>query len=112
LLDQTGGEAVVEVTGVGPLRARADGQHAPGAEAVLTVRPEKIVFGEIGDAAANALDATIESVVFVGDAYRYEARLGGGQSIVLKRPHRAGIAQYARGEQARVAWCVADGRLV
>ena len=113
LLDRANGLAVVEVSGVGPLRVLGHGEDATGAEVVVTVRPEKIVFAdEAGDAQVNAVAATIESVVFVGDAYRYEARLGGGQPVVLKRQHRAGVAHHVRGERVRLAWHVADGRLV
>ena len=113
LQEQVDGHAVVDVPGVGPLRASTGGQHAVGDEVVATVRPEKIVFAdEAAETEFNAVEATVESVVFVGDAYRYEARLGGGQSIVLKRQHRAGVAQHVRGERVRVGWDVADGRLV
>jgi len=115
LLERGDGDAVVEVPGVGPLRVRGQGQGQPAtdAEVVVTVRPEKIVFAdETADGQSNAVAATIESVVFVGDAYRYEVRLGGGQPLVLKRQHRAGVVQHARGDQVRLGWHVADGRLV
>lgn len=113
LLAADGPEAVVEVPGVGTLRTRTTDQHAPGAEVALTVRPEKIIFAtETEDAALNSVGATIESVVFVGDAYRYEVRLGGGHPVVVKCQHRAGVAQHGRGEQVNLAWHIADGRLV
>ncbi|MBA3413949.1 MAG: ABC transporter ATP-binding protein, partial [Chloroflexia bacterium] len=115
LLERGDGDAVVEVPGVGPLRVPGQGQPATDAEVVVTVRPEKIVFADetmTADAQSNAVEATVESVVFVGDAYRYEVRLGGGQPLVLKRQHRAGVVQHARGDQVRLGWHVADGRLV
>ncbi len=112
VVEVDGGVAAIDVPGVGLLRARGNG-HRVGAAAELTVRPEKIVFAdELGDGPANRIEAAIASVVFVGDAWRYEARLSDGQSIVLKRQHRAGVARQGPGDAARLAWSVDDGRLV
>ncbi len=107
-----GAIATIDAPGLGTLRAAGNGLPA-GATVELTVRPEKIVFAdEIGDTEANAIDATIQSAVFVGDAWRYEARLADGRSLVLKRPHRAGVDRHNPGDVARLAWCIDDGRLV
>ena len=95
------------------MRAPAHGDCAVNSEVALTVRPEKIVFAdELQRALANTIDAEIVTVIFVGEMYRYEARLGGGQTIVLKRQHRSGVGRCGRGDRVRLAWHVADGRLV
>ena len=104
---------LVEVPGIGTLRAPAHAGWAVNSPAALTVRPEKIVFAdELGDAPANRVEAEITSVIFVGENHRYEARLDGGQSLVLKRTHRSGVARAARGERATLGWHVADCRIV
>jgi putative spermidine/putrescine transport system ATP-binding protein len=104
--------AAIEIPGVGVLRGRGNG-NLPGAPAELAVRPEKIVFAdEIGDGPANVVEGTIGSAVFVGDAWRYEATLAGGQTLVLRRQHRAGVAHRQPGAPVRLAWSVDDGRLV
>jgi spermidine/putrescine ABC transporter ATP-binding subunit len=108
-----GGLGVIEAPGVGALRAPAPGGCAIDHQVALTVRPEKIVFAdELNGAPANTVDAEIVTVIFVGEMYRYEARLGGGQTIVLKRQHRSGVGRCGRGDRVRLAWHVADGRLV
>jgi spermidine/putrescine ABC transporter ATP-binding subunit len=112
VVGEDGALALIDLPGVGELRARSNGLPV-GTATELAVRPEKIVFAdEIADDPANVLDATIVSAVFVGDAWRYEATLAGGQALVLKRQHRAGVALHAAGEPARVAWRPDDGRLV
>ncbi len=113
-----GGVAQVEAPGVGVLRARLGEGLASGTDVAVTVRPEKIVFAEEGEGSdglnheRNELDATVEDVVFVGEMHRYEVRLTGGQTLILKRQNRAGVRRYERGDSARVAWHVADTRLV
>ena len=104
---------LVEVPGIGTLRAPAHGGWALNSPAALTVRPEKIVFAdELGDGPANRVEAEITSVIFVGENHRYEARLDDGQTIVLKRTHRSGVARAGRGERATLGWHVADCRIV
>ncbi len=113
-----GETARVEAPGLGALRGRAREGLAAGADVSVTVRPEKIVFAGEGDDGArssperNELEATVEEVVFVGEMHRYEVRLAGGQRLILKRQNRAGVRRYSRGDAARVAWHVADTRLV
>jgi hypothetical protein len=60
----------------------------------------------------NQLDGIVNDVIFVGEMRRYEVRFGNGDSLVLKRQNRSGIRQYERGDAVRVAWHVADTRLV
>jgi spermidine/putrescine ABC transporter ATP-binding subunit len=108
-------DSIVTVEGVGTVRACGPASGPDGGHVTVAVRPEKIVFAEDEDGVAEAmnhLDGIVNDVVFVGEMRRYDVRLGNGCSLIVKRHNRAGIRQYACGEPVRVAWHVADTRLV
>jgi ABC-type Fe3+/spermidine/putrescine transport system ATPase subunit len=109
----------VDVPGVGVLRAPAREGMQTNQDVALTVRPEKMVFagepmqGEVSAERHDALvGATIEAVIFVGETRRYEARLRGGQRVVVKRQNRTGIHAHERGDEVQLAWHLADSRVV
>ena len=107
--------SVVTIEGAGTLRAPGLVDLPVGGAATVTVRPEKIVFADgstPSEGEMNQLDGIVESVIFVGEMRRYQVRVGNGESLVLKRQNRSGIRQYDRGDAVRVAWHVADTRLV
>jgi spermidine/putrescine ABC transporter ATP-binding subunit len=105
--------ALVDVRDVGRLRIPAHQGTTVGSPVTVTVRPEKICFAEdLATPLANQLDATVEGVIFVGDATRYELRLPGNHRLVLKQQNRAGTRVYDRGAQVRIGWELTDARLV
>jgi putative spermidine/putrescine transport system ATP-binding protein len=57
-----------------PVRGTADRSFRNGADIVLSVRPEAIVLGN--GQGGNALDATVEDIVFQGDHTRVHLRRG------------------------------------
>jgi putative spermidine/putrescine transport system ATP-binding protein len=108
-----GSTVCVTAPGLGELRAPLKPGFSAGEPVALTVRPEKIVASENGAAPAmNAIAATVEDVVFVGEMRRYVVALPGGQRLILKAQNRSGIKNYERGDAINVAWNVEDCRLV
>jgi putative spermidine/putrescine transport system ATP-binding protein len=113
VVETTNGLCAVAVDGAGVIRAPSRDGVAPGAVVTATVRPEKIVFAEdAADGVTNTLAGTVAEVIFVGETRRYEIAIGGALRLVLKRQNRAGVVHYGRGDAVRVAWHVADTRLV
>jgi putative spermidine/putrescine transport system ATP-binding protein len=104
--------AVVAVPGLGPLRALCRPELRAGADAAVTVRPEKIVAADGVGQDMNVVDGTVEDVVFVGEMRRYVVALPGGQRLVLKAQNRSGVQNFARDDAIRVAWNVRDSRIV
>jgi putative spermidine/putrescine transport system ATP-binding protein len=103
----------VAAPGLGALRAPHRPDITDGTPVALTVRPEKIVPAEDGVAPdVNAVDGTVEDVVFIGEMRRYVVALPGGQRLVLKVQNRSGVRNFARGDAIGVCWNVADGRIV
>jgi spermidine/putrescine ABC transporter ATP-binding subunit len=112
VVGQRNGYCDVEVAGAGVVRAPAV-TCSPGAEVALAIRPEKITLaGETDGAGVNTVTATIEDEIFTGEARRYRARLGDGQSLVLKRQNRSGIPPCAVGDVVTLAWVPGDSRIV
>ena len=50
--------------------------------------------------------------VFAGERCRYMLQAGDGTAMVLKEPSSAAIRRRTVGEQAEIAWSVADTILV
>ena len=111
LRGQEGGLAVIDVAGV---RLQATGRP-PAGPAALAVRPERLRFADAPRSQAvpeNRLAVTISEVLFLGEACRYVLAAPDGSALVLKEPAGATTRRRAPGEQAEIAWAIADGRLV
>lgn len=105
---------IAECQGV-TLRALRQGRPTNGEKVMLTTRPERLRFadGARGHAAPeNRLNVTVTEAVFAGERCRYMLEAADGTSMVLKEPSSAAIRRRSVGEQAEVAWSVADTILV
>jgi spermidine/putrescine ABC transporter ATP-binding subunit len=97
------------------LRAIAPTRPAEGASVMLTTRPERLRFTDGAAPAAalqNRLAVRVTEAVFAGERCRYVLQAVDGTAIVLKEPSSAAIRRRAVGEQAEIAWSVADTILV
>ena len=63
-------------------------------------------------ATKHTASVTVTEAVFAGERCRYLLRAADGTSIVLKEPSSAAIRRRQVGEQAEIAWSVADTILV
>jgi spermidine/putrescine ABC transporter ATP-binding subunit len=106
------------------LRALCPGRMSPsplaaGEKVMLTTRPERLRFADgawhspsSSGAPQNRLSVTVTEAVFAGERCRYMLQAGDGTAMVLKEPSSAAIRRRAVGEQAEIAWSVADTILV
>lgn len=76
---------VIFATGFGPITATAPDGTAPGAEVECLLRPESIRLDGLGSY-ENALQATVQKVVYLGDAMSVQLTLSDGQEIVAFAP--------------------------
>jgi putative spermidine/putrescine transport system ATP-binding protein len=79
---------------------------APGAEATLAVRPEKLRL-EPADAAAsadNVLPGRVEVVTFLGATIETIVRLDSGERVTVHGQNRASVARPEVGDRVGVAW--------
>jgi len=104
---------VAECEGV-LVRALCPARPASGTKVTLTTRPERLRFADTlnGHAPQNRMSVTVTEAVFAGERCRYLLRAADGTSIVLKEPSSAAIRRRQVGEQAEIAWSVADTILV
>lgn len=113
--------AVEEVRPAGPGRCVArlgdsflHGQGDAVSDGVYMVRPEKILLlpGDDGPASDNRISATVQDVVFMGEATRCVLRLDqGSQVVVAKQTHRAGMPALVPGQRIMATWAAEDARL-
>jgi spermidine/putrescine ABC transporter ATP-binding subunit len=107
------GETVVAECQGAVVRGLCSSQPACGQSIVLSTRPERMRFVDsTGDTSSNRLSVTVSEAVFAGERCRYLLRTADGTSIVLKEPSSAAVRRRSVGEQAEVAWSVADTILV
>jgi putative spermidine/putrescine transport system ATP-binding protein len=78
---------------------------APGARALVAIRPERIALAPVraADLAPDALAARVVECVYLGESLRITVALAGGQRIAVKRPIAAAAA-LAPGSEVALAW--------
>jgi putative spermidine/putrescine transport system ATP-binding protein len=84
---------------------------SPGAPVQVVVRPEKIVIGPPPHG-WNAASGSIEEILYLGDATKYQVRTGHGHLLSIKEVNRGPAASYAVGSEVSVAWHPDDGRVL
>ena len=92
-------------------RASLDG----GSAGALVVRPERmrIVGGDLEPTrGANAVEATVADVLYLGSIRKYELALPDGQPAVVRQQVGSGEREWRPGDQVRLTWAVDDGVLV
>lgn len=97
------------------IRAVCPSRPAAGDKVMLTTRPERLRFTDgawSSNAPQNRLSVTVTEAVFAGERCRYMLQASDGTAVVLKEPSSAAIRRRAVGEQAEIAWSVADTILV
>ncbi len=95
-----GGELVLDAAGL-TVRVVDSGQHAPGDEIDVSLRPEKIRIGAPQDPRPGHT-ATVASVIFLGPLTRYQVTAGGLSLIVQ---HQTESDEHFRaGDQVHLRW--------
>jgi spermidine/putrescine ABC transporter ATP-binding subunit len=97
------------------IRGLAPKRPVSGEKVTLATRPERLRFTDgawNSSAPQNRLSVTVTEAVFAGERCRYQLQARDGTAMVLKEPSSAAIRRRAVGEQAEIAWSVADTILV
>jgi ABC-type Fe3+/spermidine/putrescine transport system ATPase subunit len=103
LLEARAGEATIELDGGGRLIGRLQNGAQPktGDEIVASVRPEKLLAEADAGDSANALEAIIKALLFVGDRYDCLLQIG-PQEVRAFLPRPRGHTLYAQGVRVRL----------
>ncbi len=86
-----------------------------GAAGALVVRPERMrIVGpeDDGSAGANAIEAAVNDVLYLGSMRKYELALPDGQPAVVREQVGTSAADWRAGDRVRLTWAVDDGVLV
>jgi ABC-type Fe3+/spermidine/putrescine transport system ATPase subunit len=86
-----------------------------GAAAALVVRPERIrIIGGSDEVppGANAVEAAVVDVLYLGSDRKYGLTLPDGQLAAVREPRDGDERQWQRGDPVRLTWSIDDGVLV
>ncbi len=95
----------------GGWRIRVRHTEASGAAVSVAVRPEKLVLGDVRPD-WNAVDATVEEALYLGETTRYRLRARTGHVLCAKRQNRGSAGEYPVGARVTAGWDPVDGRLL
>jgi len=81
-----------------------------GEQVTVALRPERIVLGE--RRGENQAEATIEEIIYVGEATKFRVRLFGDRLLTVKQPSRLETMRWQRGERVLLSWRAEDAVLL
>jgi spermidine/putrescine ABC transporter ATP-binding subunit len=88
-----------------------DAEDLPAGEQVtVALRPERIVLGE--RRGENHAEATIEEIIYMGEATKFRVRLLGDRLLTVKQPTRLETMRWQRGERVLLSWQAEDAVLL
>ncbi|MGO4441428.1 ABC transporter ATP-binding protein [Rhizobium sp. RAF56] len=90
-------------------RALMPNPLAVGTRAILTLRPERLMIGDLPDC-ENRHSATVSSLVYLGDHARLDIALTSGESLTAKISNDARLQLPAVGETVTASWRNEDCR--
>jgi spermidine/putrescine transport system ATP-binding protein len=116
IISNTGGVTVVEVEGLGQLRANTVDRVVPGQSLTLVVRPERMWLNEkLGTDAHNQVHGTVEEAIFVGNDTQYFVRLTNGSRVMVRQQNQNPVSasrQIVPGQEVMVCWSVVSTNLL
>ncbi|RYF47358.1 MAG: TOBE domain-containing protein [Comamonadaceae bacterium] len=92
-------ELILDIDGVGSVRVPSHDSAPSSGHAVLSFRPHALQIGTTtapDDTRRAWLQGVVESSEFLGEATRYQVRVG-TQSLTVDQPHCMGVSRYAAG---------------
>jgi ABC-type Fe3+/spermidine/putrescine transport system ATPase subunit len=95
-------------SGLGIPLVKADG--ARSGPIVLAIRPEKI---ELSPAtSSSALSGAVSRMTKLGSLIEYLVTLPSGETLIVHQQDRAGVEQWALGDDVALSWRPEDSRLL
>ena len=101
------GVAEVSIEDSGQGRALAINCSGVGTPTTLSIRPERVFIGDMGE---NQFDAVVEELIYLGDHIRCRMRVLGHDDFIVKMPNAAGHEHLKVGQKTPVSWNTEDCR--
>jgi ABC-type Fe3+/spermidine/putrescine transport system ATPase subunit len=93
LISQSAEAALVEVPGLGQIRANSLAGAVSGQAVTLAVRPERMELRTVSEASShNQVHGIIVEVVFVGNDTQYFVQLANGSRIMVRQQNKLPLA--------------------
>ncbi len=80
----------------------------PGAEVLVTLRPERVMINVSPNEYPNALEALIAELVYVGDHLRIVLDSQESSNFVVKVSNNLKLKEIRKGQHVRVGWHIED----
>jgi putative spermidine/putrescine transport system ATP-binding protein len=102
-----GGAARLRTAGGLEFAVPADADRTPDATVTAVIRPERIVIGDPPADAPTRVAAVIDEAAFVGGQWRYRARLGTGEQVMVAASNQGG-APHGADDRVTLSWRAGD----
>ena len=106
-VETAGAECEVRLADGTVVACRAAAPLAPGAGAIISLRPERIALGAAAQACANRFAARVEDIAYLGDHVRLRLIGAAGIEFSAKLPNRAA---FRHGDTLTLGWNAEDAR--
>ncbi|MBL8659796.1 MAG: TOBE domain-containing protein [Rhodospirillales bacterium] len=110
ILAVDGRTCVVEVADGWRISALAVGKGAVGAPTTVSLRPERVRFGDDAADCVNRFEAEVRELIYLGDHTRLRLSTCGQDEFVLKVAHTRGAPHLRPGERIVVGFALEDCR--
>lgn len=102
---ETRGELATVDTSDGPILGFNSGDLAPGTDAAVAIRPERLILGAAALGLPNKVRATVREVVYLGQSRRVLLESKGGTELVASQPvSEFDLLGIQPGLQVLAAW--------
>jgi len=79
-----------------------------GEPVTLSLRPERVMIGEVGNGCVNRFDARVEELIYYGDHIRVRLSFAGHEDFIVKVPNGGDYSGVRERETIQVGWHVED----
>ncbi|MCU4181554.1 ABC transporter ATP-binding protein [Bosea sp. BH3] len=102
-----GASCLLRLADGGEVRAQIGEDLPVGAQAVLALRPEKVLIGSEAQG-ENRFEAEIEELIYFGDHTRLRLSFGGSDDFSARLTFKDGLGPLKKGDRIPVAWSAAN----
>lgn len=109
------GRAVLRTTGNCSIVVKLDDRSAVGSHVTVSIRPEKVVFLEVGGSTATEdtviIPGTVREVIYMGDITKWKVQVAEEEFVVVKNQSNVAQGTIRPGDAVTIGWNAEDGKV-